>query len=312
LISLDVEEGSMQTPSKESPARALPGFALLIAVIVCGFAAVVLLVRSIVDAARNGASGTTAAALIAFVLLTLLSAFLSLGLFVVQPNQGKVLILFGRYIGTVRRDGWFWANPFTVGARRKISLRIRNFNTETVKVNDERGNPVEIAAVVAWRVTDTARAVFDVDDFEHYVAIQSETAVRHLATLYPYDSYEEDTLSLSGNVDEVSRALQEELEERLAHAGVEVVEARLSHLSYAPEIAGAMLRRQQATAIVAARQKMVEGAVGMVEMALNTLAQEHIVDLDEERKAAMISNLLVVLTGEQAAQPVLNTGTLYQ
>ncbi|HEX7463428.1 MAG TPA: SPFH domain-containing protein [Actinomycetota bacterium] len=303
----------MQTPSKERPAQVFPGFAMLIAVIACDIAAVVLLVRAIADAAHRGqATGATAAGLIAFFLLILLSVFLSLGLFVVQPNQGRVLILFGRYIGTVVRDGWFWANPFTVGARRKISLRIRNFNTETVKVNDERGNPVEIAAVVAWRVIDTARAVFDVDDFEHYVAIQSETAVRHLATLYPYDSYEEDTLSLSGNVDEVSGALQDELEERLAHAGVEVVEARLSHLSYAPEIAGAMLRRQQATAIVAARQKMVEGAVGMVDMALNMLAQEHIVELDEERKAAMISNLLVVLTGEQAAQPVLNTGTLYQ
>jgi regulator of protease activity HflC (stomatin/prohibitin superfamily) len=180
-----------------------------------------------------------------------------------------------------------------------------------VKVNDQRGNPVEIAAVVAWRVVDTAKAIFDVDDFEHFVAIQSETAVRHLATTYPYDSYDDDTLSLSGNVDEVSVTLQDELRERLAHAGVEVVEARLSHLSYAPEIAGAMLRRQQATAIVAARQKMVEGAVGMVDMALDTLQREHIVELDEERKAAMISNLLVVLTGEQAAQPVINAGTLY-
>jgi regulator of protease activity HflC (stomatin/prohibitin superfamily) len=234
-----------------------------------------------------------------------------LGFFVVQPNQTNVLILLGRYIGTQRRDGWFWTNPLTIGSRRKVSLRIRNFDTQTVKVNDERGNPVEIAAVVAWRVVDTAKAVFDVDDFEHFVAIQSETAVRHLATTYPYDSYEEDTLSLSGNVDEVSVTLQDELRERLAHAGVEVVEARLSHLSYAPEIAGAMLRRQQATAIVAARQKMVEGAVGMVDMALDTLQREHIVELDEERKAAMISNLLVVLTGEQAAQPVINAGTLY-
>jgi regulator of protease activity HflC (stomatin/prohibitin superfamily) len=250
--------------------------------------------------------------LIGGLLLIALSALMALGLFVVQPNQGVVLILFGRYIGTVRRDGWFWANPFTIMARRRVSLRIRNFDTQTVKVNDHRGNPVEIAAVVAWRVVDTASAVFDVDDFEQFVAIQSETAVRHLATLYPYDSYEEEALSLSGNVDEVSAALQAELHERLGRAGVEVVETRLSHLSYAPEIAGAMLRRQQASAIVAARQKMVEGAVGMVDMALQMLAREHIVDLDEERKAAMISNLLVVLTGEQAAQPVLNTGSLYQ
>ncbi|MEW6059895.1 MAG: SPFH domain-containing protein [Actinomycetota bacterium] len=303
----------MQTPSKEHSARTLPGFLMLLVVIACHVGGVVLFVRTIADAASRGEpTGATGLGLILAVLLMLLGVFLSLGLFIVQPNQGRVLILFGRYIGTVRRDGWFWANPFTVGARRRISLRIRNFNTETAKVNDERGNPVEIAAVVVWRVVDTARAVFDVDDFEHYVAIQSETAVRHLATLYPYDSYEEGTLSLSGTVDEVSHALQTELEERLAHAGVEVVEARLSHLSYAPEIAGAMLRRQQATAIVAARQKMVEGAVGMVDMALNMLAREHIVELDEERKAAMISNLLVVLTGEQAAQPVLNAGTLYQ
>jgi regulator of protease activity HflC (stomatin/prohibitin superfamily) len=241
-----------------------------------------------------------------------LAAFVALGLFVVQPNQAAVLILFGRYIGTVRRDGWFWANPFTVGERRKLSLRIRNFDTQKVKVNDQRGNPVEIAAVVVWRVVDTARAVFDVDDFEEFVAVQSETAVRHLATLYPYDSYEEAALSLSGHVDEVSEALQAELQQRLGRAGVEVVETRLSHLSYAPEIAGAMLRRQQASAIVAARQKMVEGAVGMVDMALQMIAREHIVELDEERKAAMISNLLVVLTGEQAAQPVVNAGSLYQ
>jgi regulator of protease activity HflC (stomatin/prohibitin superfamily) len=248
---------------------------------------------------------------IAGFLVVALAAFAGLGFFVVQPNQSEVLIMLGRYIGTQRQEGWFWTNPLTIGLRRKISLRIRNFDSQRVKVNDQRGNPVEIAAVVVWRVVDTAKAVFDVDDFENFVAIQSETAVRHLATTYPYDSYEEDTRSLSGNVDEVSISLQDELRERLAHAGVEVVEARLSHLSYAPEIAGAMLRRQQATAIVAARQKMVEGAVGMVDMALDTLTREHIVELDEERKAAMISNLLVVLTGEQAAQPVINAGTLY-
>jgi regulator of protease activity HflC (stomatin/prohibitin superfamily) len=198
-------------------------------------------------------------------------------------------------------------------ARRKVSLRVRNFDTQKAKVNDRRGNPVEIAAVVVWKVVDTARAVFDVDDFEGFVAVQSETAVRHLATQYPYDSYEEhEAISLSGDVDAVSRTLQGELQERLGVAGVEVVETRLSHLSYAPEIANAMLRRQQATAIVAARQKMVEGAVGMVEMALQRLAEERVVELDEERKAAMISNLLVVLTGEQVAAPVLNVGSLYQ
>jgi hypothetical protein len=270
-----------------------------------------LMWRGAVGMGRTGVSvGEVVTVVLGFLVFTLASAS-CLGFFVVQPNQAEVLILLGNYIGTQRRPGWYWTNPLTFGARRKISLRIRNFDTQKVKVNDQRGNPVEIAAVVVWRVVDTARAVFEVDDFENFVAVQSETAVRHLATRYPYDSYEEDTLSLSGNVDEVSTTLQDELRERLAHAGVEVVEARLSHLSYSPEIAGAMLRRQQATAIVAARQKMVEGAVGMVDMALETLAREHIVELDEERKAAMVSNLLVVLTGEQAAQPVVNAGSLY-
>ncbi len=277
-----------------------------------GVIGVALVVVMIVGAVRDGAPTVwTLVGIGGAVLIEAFAAFVALGLFVVQPNQARVLILFGRYIGTVRTDGWFWANPFTVGERRKVSLRIRNFDTQKVKVNDHRGNPVEIAAVVVWRVVDTARAIFDVDDFEEFVAVQSETAVRHLATLYPYDSYEEQALSLSGNVDEVSEALQAELHQRLGRAGVEVVETRLSHLSYAPEIAGAMLRRQQASAIVAARQKMVEGAVGMVDMALQMLAREHIVELDEERKAAMISNLLVVLTGEQAAQPIVNAGSIY-
>jgi len=303
----------MLSRTVERPARVAPGLVMLLLVIVLGLLGLGAIVASIVEAeGSGGVTGWTWAGLVGAILLAGISALVALGLFTVQPNQGVVLILFGRYIGTVRRDGWFWANPFTIMARRKVSLRIRNFDTQKVKVNDQRGNPVEIAAVVAWRVVDTASAVFDVDDFEEFVAIQSETAVRHLATLYPYDSYEEEALSLSGNVDEVSTALQAELHERLGRAGVEVVETRLSHLSYAPEIAGAMLRRQQASAIVAARQKMVEGAVGMVDMALQMLAREHIVELDEERKAAMISNLLVVLTGEQAAQPVLNTGSLYQ
>jgi membrane protease subunit (stomatin/prohibitin family) len=295
----------------ERPARTVGGVVALVVVVIVAVIGGALMwwgFRGVIDSTAS--AGEIAAIVVGFLVFDL-ALVGCLGFFVVQPNQANVLIMLGRYIGTQRRDGWFWANPLTVGSRRKISLRIRNFDTQAVKVNDERGNPVEIAAVVAWRVVDTASAVFDVDDFEHFVAIQSETAVRHLATTYPYDSYEEGGLSLSGNVDEVSASLQEELKERLAHAGVEVVEARLSHLSYAPEIAGAMLRRQQATAIVAARQKMVEGAVGMVEMALETLARENIVQLDEERKAAMISNLLVVLTGEQAAQPVVNAGSLY-
>ena len=303
----------MQSSIQERSAWVARGLAMIFVVVLLGLLGTGLVVAVVVDAAREGvATVWTAVGVVGGVLIAGLAAFVALGLFVVQPNQAAVLILFGRYIGTVRTDGWHWANPFTVGERRKLSLRVRNFDTQKVKVNDQRGNPVEIAAVVVWRVVDTARAVFDVDDFEEFVAVQSETAVRHLATLYPYDSYEEEMLSLSGNVDEVSEALQAELQQRLGRAGVEVVETRLSHLSYAPEIAGAMLRRQQASAIVAARQKMVEGAVGMVDMALQMIAREHIVELDEERKAAMISNLLVVLTGEQAAQPVLNTGSLYQ
>jgi hypothetical protein len=308
----------MDRRSVERPAHTLAGPAAFVAVLILTAVGIWLIWAGVSGAAEQPASALEQqvstleiVSMIAGLVVLLLVGGLCLGFFVVQPNQGNVLILLGRYIGTERRAGWFWTNPLTVGSRRKVSLRIRNFDTQTVKVNDQRGNPVEIAAVVAWRVVDTAHAVFDVDDFEHFVAVQSETAVRHLATMYPYDSYEEDSLSLSGNVDEVSATLQDELRDRLAHAGVEVVETRLSHLSYAPEIAGAMLRRQQATAIVAARQKMVEGAVGMVDMALNMLASEHIVELDEERKAAMISNLLVVLTGEAGAQPVVNAGSLY-
>lgn len=304
----------MSSRTVERRATVLPGLAMLLVVIAVILIGVVVVVWPLVSAVRGGrATGATALWVLLGLLITGVGAFGSLGLFVVQPNQAAVLILFGRYIGTVRTEGWYWANPFTFMARRKISLRVRNFDTQKAKVNDRRGNPVEIAAVVVWRVVDTARAVFDVDDFEGFVAVQSETAVRHLATQYPYDSYEEhEAISLSGDVDAVSRTLQGELQERLGVAGVEVVETRLSHLSYAPEIANAMLRRQQATAIVAARQKMVEGAVGMVDMALQRLAEERVVELDEERKAAMISNLLVVLTGEQAAAPVLNVGSLYR
>jgi hypothetical protein len=298
-------------PIHERPGWTVAGPVALVGVLFVFALGVWLAWRGIAGVASTPASAGDVVSIVAGFLVFDLAAFACTGFFVVQPNQAKVLILLGRYIGTERNDGWFWTNPLTVGSRRKISLRIRNFDTQQVKVNDQRGNPVEIAAVVAWRVVDSASAVFDVDDFEQFVAIQSETAVRHLATMYPYDSYEEGGLSLSGNVDEVSHTLQEELRDRLLHAGVEVVETRLSHLSYAPEIAGAMLRRQQASAIVAARQKMVEGAVGMVDMALERLASQHIVELDEERKAAMVSNLLVVLTGEQAAQPVLNTGSLY-
>lgn len=231
------------------------------------------------------------------------------GLFTVQPNQGVVLILFGSYVGSVKASGWLWTNPFNV--RKKISLRARNLNGQVIKVNDNHGNPVEIAAVVVWRVRDTAQAVFEVDDYERYVSVQSETAVRHLASQHPYDEYDTDAISLRGSTDKVSEFLRQELTERLKQAGVEVEEARLSHLAYAPEIAAAMLQRQQAAAIIAARQRIVDGAVGMVEMALQRLSASDVVDLDEARKAAMVSNLLVVLCGDHAATPVLNAGTLH-
>jgi len=264
------------------------------------------------------------------------------GFFTLQPNEARVLVLFGAYVGTVRRSGFHWGNPFysngpgrptaatkpgagesaeaaagklavalAAQRRNKISLRTRNFNSERLKVNDKRGNPIEIAAVIVWRVEDTAQAVFDVDDYENYVRVQSESAIRHLASCYSYDHGEENEVTLRSGVDEVSTALRGELQQRLAKAGVLVEEARLTHLAYAPEIAQAMLRRQQAEAVIAARQKIVHGAVSMVDMALKELALKQVVTLDDERKAAMVSNLMVVLCGEAEVHPVVNTGTLY-
>ena len=240
----------------------------------------------------------------------LLLIFLLAGLFVVNPNEGRVLLLFGRYKGTVKDQGLHWANPLLT--KRRISLRVRNFETEHSKVNDTEGNPIEMASVVVWKVVDTAEASFEVDDYVNYVHVQSESALRNLATLYPYDTHEEDSLSLRGNTDEIAGQLKIEIQSRLHKAGVEGLEARITHLAYAPEIASAMLQRQQAGAIIAARTLIVEGAVGMVEMALEKLSSQHIVDLDEERKANMVSNLLVVLCSDKATQPVLNTGSLYQ
>jgi regulator of protease activity HflC (stomatin/prohibitin superfamily) len=245
----------------------------------------------------------------AWALAVAVVALLWRGFFALQPNIAAVLVLFGAYKGTARKSGFHWANPLY--QRIRVSLRARNLNGDRLKVNDQRGNPIEIAAVVVWRVHDTARAVFDVDHCDQYVTVQSESAVRHLASRYPYDTTDEHQVSLRGCIDEVSHALQDELQERLAKAGVAVEEARLSHLAYAPEIAGAMLRRQQAEAVVAARTRIVEGAVGMVQMALDRLEKDCILELDAERKAAMVSNLLVVLCGEHAAQAVVNTGTLY-
>ena len=245
--------------------------------------------------------------------LFLLSGLLLLaGLFTLQPNQARVLTLFGAYVGTCTESGFHWTNPFY--SKQRISLRTRNFDGEMLKVNDRRGNPIEISAVVVWRVSDTAKALFDVDDYEHFVKVQSESALRHVANDYPYDhaeDEEEGEITLRSGVDEVSAALQEQVQERLAQAGVQVEEARLNHLAYAPEIAGAMLRRQQAEAIIAARKKIVHGAVSMVRMALEDLEEQDVVELDDERKAAMVSNLLVVLCGETEAHPVINTGTLH-
>ena len=274
---------------------------LTIALLLAGVAIYVF-----VGAVQAGRPLVLATVVLPLLILTALSAA---GLFTVQPNQAVVLILFGSYVGTVRDSGWWWTNPFNT--RRRLSLRVRSLNGHMIKVNDHAGNPVEIAAVVVWKVLDSAQAVFDVENFEDFVTVQSETAVRHLASAYPYDEYDHDTVSLRGSTDKVSDALRAELQERLRSAGVEVIEARLIHLAYAPEIAGAMLQRQQAAAIIAARQRIVDGAVGMVEMALARLSANKIVELDEERKAAMVSNLLVVLCGERAATPVLNTGTLH-
>ncbi|MEW5874864.1 MAG: SPFH domain-containing protein [Candidatus Zixiibacteriota bacterium] len=247
---------------------------------------------------------------IIFGVVLLFDVFMMFGLFLINPNEGRVLQLFGKYMGTAKEDGLRWANPLY--SVHRVSLRVRNFETGRMKVNDLDGNPIEIATIVVWRVVDTAEAVFHVDDYEKYVHIQSEAAVRNLATHYPYDTHEDTVVSLRGNTDVISGKLREEIQERLKDAGVEILEARISHLAYAPEIAEAMLRRQQAGAIVAARRLIVEGAVGMVEMALLKLSEQHIIELDEERKAAMVSNLLVVLCGDKSAQPVVNTGTIYQ
>ena len=241
---------------------------------------------------------------------TLLLLLIGLGgYFTVAPNEGRVLQLFGRYRGSVRTTGLRWANPFY--SKKRVSLRVRNFETGKLKVNDKTGNPVEIAAVVVWQVVDTAEALFHVDDFQNYVHVQSESAVRNLATGYPYVAHEEGEIALSSHAAEISVKLRQEIHDRLAKAGVQVLEARISHLAYSPEIAAAMLQRQQASAVVAARQKIVEGAVGMVQMALDMLSEQGILELDEERKASMVSNLLVVLCSDRHTQPVVNTGTLH-
>ena len=247
--------------------------------------------------------------LLVMVLATVIVLFLWTGLFMVHPNEAKVLQLFGKYVGTVHEQGLKWANPFF--AKTGISTRVRNFESSKLKVNDSRGSPIEIAAVVVWKVFDTAEALFEVDNFEEFVQIQSESALRNLSTTYPYEPHEGEGTALRSHPGEIAQALRTEIQERLEQAGVTVIEARISHLAYAPEIANAMLRRQQASAIISARRQIVSGAVGMVDMALEQLKSGDIVELDEERKAAMVSNLLVVLCGEEGAQPVVNTGSLY-
>ncbi len=258
----------------------------------------------------QGARQPSAAMVIGWTLVLIGSFLLLAGLFVVNPNEGKVLQFFGSYVGTVKRPGLRWANPLYT--KKRISQRIRNFESARLKVNDNEGNPIEIASVVVWRVVDTAEAVFEVDDYNNYVKVQTEAALRNLATSYTYDSHDDAQISLRGHTTTVAEHLKKEIQERLARAGVEVMEARISHLAYAPEIAHAMLQRQQAGAIIAARQRIVEGAVGMVEMALDMLSRRDIVTLDNERKAAMVSNLLVVLCGDKSTQPIVNTGTIYQ
>ncbi|MFI5973927.1 SPFH domain-containing protein [Streptomyces sp. NPDC051452] len=281
------------------------GLALLLGLVGLGGAAALFAGAAAVSA--SGAKGGLGAA---GVLVFLAAVIAMRGLNTVAPGEARVVQLFGRYRGTIRQDGLRWVNPFT--SRTRVSTRVRNHETAVLKVNDAYGNPIELAAVVVWKVQDTAQATFEVDDFVEFVATQTETAVRHIAIEYPYDAHEEDGLSLRGNAEEITEKLAVELQARVEAAGVRVVESRFTHLAYAPEIASAMLQRQQAGAVVAARRQIVDGAVGMVEAALSRIAERDIVELDEERKAAMVSNLMVVLCGDRAPQPVLNTGTLYQ
>ncbi len=342
-------DGNDVTLNHEREIKALSGWPMLIAVIAIFAVSIALFILAAVGD-NDGSLGDTSiwTLIIVGVVLLILGIILSSGFFTLEPNETRVAVLFGHYKGTVRQGGFRWANPFwsngptvkvtdvrsgdsaaTAAAmaavtkkgqsgsapkkfpRYKVSVRARTLNMAKLKVNDRRGNPVEIAAVVVWRVKDTAQAVFDVEDFERYVETQSETALRHLASSYAYDHGEENEITLRSNVDEVSQALRTELEMRLARAGVVIEDARLTHLAYAPEIAQAMLRRQQAEAVIDARQKIVHGAVSMVEMALRELAEKGVVELDSERKAAMVSNLMVVLCGESEVHPVVNTGTLY-
>src|ERR671914_322904 len=287
---------------RERERHGLAGLPVLVLLVLAGALFIYLLVR--------GITTDSIALILTSIVGEVLVSFAAVGLFVVNPNEARVLQLFGDYVGTAKVAGLRWANPLLT--KKRISLRVRNFESSHLKVNDSDGNPIEIAAVVVWRVVETAEASFEVDDYENYVRVQSEAAVRNAATSYPYDAHDDSIVSLRGAAGTVAEHLKKEIQARLHKAGVEVLEARISHLAYAPEIAAAMLQRQQAGAIIAARQRIVEGAVGMVEMALEMLSRKEIVNLDEERKANMVSNLLVVLCGEKGAQPILNTGTIHQ
>ncbi|MFB8028956.1 SPFH domain-containing protein [Streptomyces sp. NPDC056465] len=294
---------------REMTAHSIPGgLGLLLTVLGVFLGVALCIVGGVLGS--NGHNGAGIPLFVLGLLLAVASFFCMSGVKMVAPGEARVIQLFGRYVGTIRADGLRWINPLT--SSRKISTRVRNHETAVLKVNDAYGNPIELAAIVVWKVEDTAQALFEVDDFLEFVATQTEAAVRHIAIEYPYDAHEEGGLSLRGNAEEITEKLAVELTARVQAAGVRIIESRFSHLAYAPEIASAMLQRQQAGAVVAARQQIVEGAVGMVEMALTRIAEQDIVELDSERKAAMVSNLMVVLCGDRAAQPVLNTGTLYQ
>ncbi len=294
---------------KEREGRALPGYPVLFALLVGTLVLLAAIWYHIANAAHLGSPGASLLDL-GIIALAIVLWLGYRGLTAVNPNEARALVLFGQYAGSLRAQGFWWVNPFT--RRPRISVKVRNFESQRLKVNDHDGNPIEIAAVVVWRVVDTAEALFEVDDYAGFVQVQTEAAIRTLTTSYPYDAHAEGELSLRGNPHEVGTELQTEVQSRLQRAGIEVMDTRISHLAYAPEIANAMLRRQQAGAIIDARTRIVEGAVSMVQMALDQLSEKHIVELDEERKATMVSNLMVVLCSERETQPVVNTGSLYQ
>lgn len=286
---------------KEQNVSSISGIPMLLAISAGALACIIGLLSGIANTNSLMIGGSLLIGLILFVML--------FGLFMIEPNQAAVLSLFGKYIGTAKEPGLRWNNPFY--AKKKISLRVRNFESSKLKVNDLEGSPIEIAAVVVWQVVDSAEAVYNVDDYESFVHIQTESALRAMATSYPYDQHEDGKISLRSHAAEIAKHLTEEIQERLSQGGMSVIEARISHLAYAPEIAQAMLQRQQASAIIAARTRIVEGAVSMVEMALSELSKRNVVDLDPERRAAMVSNLLVVLCGERGTQPIVNAGSIY-